>query len=1352
MSADKKIVATFTPVASTSFQANVTVNLEPPEAVAAGAQWRLVSDGVWRNSGATAAVSTQGIQTVEFKATTGYFSPGKQTVSVNRAAGDLSLTGAYRLKAVDAGSGFLDVGDLPPTLSCIEGQSASLTAQAAGTGTLTYQWFLGAYPVEGATSATLILTNVETGLVGEKFSCVVSNGTLSKQTNGCELIMLSPPVISQHPAAASLPAGGTASFRVVATGTSPFRYQWKKAGVDIAGATSEFLRLNNLQSGDAASYTVVISNDAGSATSNAAALSVTGSAPAPSGNDSFAGASLIPDAAITQTGNNASATREPNEPLVSGSVGGHSLWWRWTAPSSGRVTITTEGSDFDSTLGVYIGNVLNALALLAEDDDSGGRAITSTVSFDTVAGQTYNIAVDGHDAADTGNIQLRIDLSPTASPALAPVTAIHEVLAAVGQTTLGIKPQAFVQAADGSLYVCYGDGGPYSFGSVVKHNLDGSSVLMHAFTFTDGSYPNRIIQASDGNFYGTTMGGELNGFGGVFRMTPGGEVASVAPFIQTSGHTPRWLSEGADGRLYVVAGLRGTSTFGSVLRCLKAPGSSLSTFFQPTTSPNNGNTPVHLLQLSDGSFALTCSLGATSNRGSVLFISSAGVMTQAVLMTTTSGHVPQGVVETASGDLWGLARSGTSANAGSIFSLTRAGVLSVLHAFSSASPGNVNGHRPTLPPVLGPDGKLYGSVDAGGSSNFGAVVSYDAGNGLQKLRDFSSSTASIGAVPGYLALGNDGNLYGLTVIRGPNNAGTLFGLNNSGTVVFSKPFGGVQGSAPSALTEGQDGNIYWMNVDGGASNAGEVMKFIRHGSSVTSMGSFDASVNGNPTLLPARNSPFILLPDGQLLASVPTGIMRVNPLTSAIARLATFNNSIHGWSPGGGLLRLSDGTVYGATTLLAANSIGSLFSFTEASGVTSLVPLSSSTTGSAVAGLTEAANGNVYYVAQSGPSTFGGVFHFNPAGSATAMATMSSSATYGHTPTSLMRGNDGYLYGTTRSAGAGAVGGIFRFDPSTSSLSHVTAMTTATGASPEGPLIQEEDGSLIGTAPTGGTFDGGTLFKTSLAGDVTVLHHFEETSGHNPQYGVIRGSDGDLYGGTYHQYGVATIYRVTYLPPEILSILPAQAPPGAAITITGKHFAKTSRVQFGNLDAPSFSLDSNTQITAVVPAGFRAGSISITNPLGTGTSAAYSAPALSNLQLWREAYFGTSESADVANDLADLEGDGVKNLAEFAFGMNPYAGGQQDRMPKGLAATHNSQSYLAISFRRRISETSIAYEVEESDNLSTWTTLNILAQQVGLPVNNGDGTETVTVRATVPMEGPGSQPKCFLRVTVRRTP
>lgn len=1351
MSTDKKIVASFTPVASTSFQGNVTVNLEPPEAVAAGAQWRLVSDGVWRDSGATAALSTQGLQTAEFKTTTGYFSPGKQTVSISRAANDLRLTGTYRLKAFDTGSGFLDVGDFPPTLSCIAGQSASLTVQAVGTGTLTYQWFLGAYPVVGATSATLVLTDVQTSLVGEKFSCVVSNGSLSKQTNGCELITLSPPSLSQSPASASAPAGGAVSFRVAATGTSPFRYQWKKAGTDIAGATDDFLRLTNLQASDASSYTVVVSNDAGSATSNAAALTVNGPAPALSGNDSFAGASLIADAAITQIGNNASATREAGEPLVTGTVGGHSLWWKWAAPSAGRVTITTEGSNFDTTLGIYIGNVLNALALVAEDDDGGGRAITSTVSFDTVAGQTYNIAVDGHDAADTGDIRLRIDLSPSVS-APAPSTAIHEVLAVMGQSPLGLKPQALAQHADGSLFVCYGDGGPYSIGSIVKHNLDGTTALMHAFTGADGSFPNRIIRASDGNFYGTTLAGGANNLGGLFKVTPSGDCTLLTSFTTANGYDSKWIMEGSNGFLYIVQ--RTTSSgavVGSVLKCSKSAGVAQVKFYQVPSGLTNGHSPVHLCELADGSFALTCTTGGANSRGAVRFLSSAGVSLLKVDLTTditTSGNA-LGLVQAPDGLLYGTSRSGGANSAGTIFSLNTTGVLTALYAFPSGS--GTTSASAVAPPVLGPDGKIYGVTYGGGANGLGSAYAYEIGVGYSLLTSFTSTTAA-GRLPVCLARGSDGNLYGASAFGGQNNTGAIFGLSTAGVFVFTRPVESSLGTIPTRVSQTSDGTLYWMTNEGGPSNYGQVWKKTP-GSDAVVLVPLNGTVS-NPArsavLLPALDGNFYFMSSN---ASGVGALVRVSP-AGASARVATFTSGTSGTgtSPQGYLVQAADGTFYGTASAGGTNGEGTIFKYTTAGGLVALASMATATTGRTPTDVVLGGDGNLYAISTAGAGATGAIFSVTPSGTTTPVFVPTSTSAFGSTPRSLSIGEDGLIYAST--SGTGTSGGPTVFEvTSAGSTRLVGVFSNATTGSPvEGPLAQDDNDDLFGTAPTGGNNGEGTLFKLSQGGAISVLHHFDLESGNGPQYGVIRGADGDLYGSTYHQYGVATIYRVTYLPPEIISTSPSQAPPGATVTITGKHFAQSSRVQFGNLDAPSFLLVSNTEIAAVVPAGFRSGAISVTSTLGTGISAAYSAPALSSLQLWREAYFGTAESADMADDLNDLEGDGVKNLAEFAFGMNPYAGGQHDRMPKGTEATYNSQRYLAISFRRRIGETSIAYEVEESDDMSAWTTLNIPAQQVGLAVNNGDGTETVTVRASVPMNGPGSRPKCFLRVAVRRNP
>ncbi|PYS56896.1 MAG: hypothetical protein DMF76_23685, partial [Acidobacteria bacterium] len=72
-------------------------------------------------------------------------------------------------------------------------------------------------------------------------------------------------------------------FTVVATGTAPLSYQWQKSGTAITGATSATYTTPATTSADnGAQFVVVVSNSAGSATSNAATLTVNASATAPS--------------------------------------------------------------------------------------------------------------------------------------------------------------------------------------------------------------------------------------------------------------------------------------------------------------------------------------------------------------------------------------------------------------------------------------------------------------------------------------------------------------------------------------------------------------------------------------------------------------------------------------------------------------------------------------------------------------------------------------------------------------------------------------------------------------------------------------------------------------------------------------------------------------------------------------------------------------------------------------------------------------------------------------------------------------------------------------------------------------
>ena len=103
----------------------------------------------------------------------------------------------------------------------------------------------------------------------------------------------------------------------------------------------------------------------------------------PASNDAFADAIELSGFAATSTASNVGATAEPGEPNHAGLPGGTSLWWRWTAPASGRLTVDTCASSVDTLLAVYTGSSIGFLSELASSDDAcgaGGSRVTFAVS------------------------------------------------------------------------------------------------------------------------------------------------------------------------------------------------------------------------------------------------------------------------------------------------------------------------------------------------------------------------------------------------------------------------------------------------------------------------------------------------------------------------------------------------------------------------------------------------------------------------------------------------------------------------------------------------------------------------------------------------------------------------------------------------------------------------------------------------------------------------------------------------------------------------------------------------------------------------------------------------------------
>lgn len=99
-------------------------------------------------------------------------------------------------------------------------------------------------------------------------TCWILAGRLAAQ-------VVTTPFITTQPQSQTVVIGGSVTFSVVAGGSAPLSYQWRKGNGDIVGRTGTSLTLTNVQPGDAANYSVVVLNSSGSVVSSPATLTVT---------------------------------------------------------------------------------------------------------------------------------------------------------------------------------------------------------------------------------------------------------------------------------------------------------------------------------------------------------------------------------------------------------------------------------------------------------------------------------------------------------------------------------------------------------------------------------------------------------------------------------------------------------------------------------------------------------------------------------------------------------------------------------------------------------------------------------------------------------------------------------------------------------------------------------------------------------------------------------------------------------------------------------------------------------------------------------------------------------------------
>ncbi|MCX6956242.1 MAG: immunoglobulin domain-containing protein [Verrucomicrobia bacterium] len=283
-------VVSLTPAnASTSVAITTPITVTFNEPVSFTGTWFSISSAA---NGATAATVTGGPTTFTLSPPSSFSYNDTVTVSIFGAQVVDQATAAIPGSGTTT-STFTTATYVPPappvvnlqptTQTVVSGSTATFTVGATGTAPFTYLWRKGGTPIVGnasASTATLSLVGVTTADIGS-YDCVVSNVAGSDLSASAALtVTVVPPTITTQPVAQSVAVGGNASFTVVASGTAPFTYLWRKGGVPIVTATTATLSFTGVTYADSGSYDVIVTNAASSATSSPASLGVTAAAPA----------------------------------------------------------------------------------------------------------------------------------------------------------------------------------------------------------------------------------------------------------------------------------------------------------------------------------------------------------------------------------------------------------------------------------------------------------------------------------------------------------------------------------------------------------------------------------------------------------------------------------------------------------------------------------------------------------------------------------------------------------------------------------------------------------------------------------------------------------------------------------------------------------------------------------------------------------------------------------------------------------------------------------------------------------------------------------------------------------------
>ena len=507
-------------------------------------------------------------------------------------------------------------------------------------------------------------------------------------------------------------------------------------------------------------------------------------------------------------------------------------------------------------------------------------------------------------------------------------------------------------------------------------------------------------------------------------------------------------------------------------------------------------------------------------------------------------RAPQAMAQGRDGNLYStIANNGTGTSVdGTVYKITTTGTLSEVYSFCSLT-GCDDGNDPEGGVALGLDGNLYGTTKIGGKDGAGTIFKVTPTGTLTTLYSFTNSTDD--SAPIYrVVLGQDGNFYGVSEAEYNGQYGAFFRISASGVFKELADFDYTNGSLPNLPTQGTDLNFYGTAQQGGdnGTNCGVIYK---------------ATTGGKITVL-------------HNFAGYPTD----------------------GCRPISVLVQGTDGDFYGTTYsggVSAADGNG---------------------------------NGTIFKISPSGVYTVLHSFTYGVSGSSNIYDAQLPQA-------GLTLGTDGNFYGVGANGGMKNYGAIFKITPSgTESVLYSFCNTTCTSFSPATPLVLHTNGDLYGN--TNGNSLGGAVFYSLNVGFKPLIDLVTWTGKVGATVQILgqgfTGATGVSFNGTAAKFvntsdtymtatvpagattGPVTVTTFTstlksnhsfLVEPQVKSFTPTSGIVGTSVTITGVSLTQATAVTIGG-KAATFKVNSDTSVTATVPAGAKTGAaISIKTAGGT---------------------------------------------------------------------------------------------------------------------------------------------------------